>query len=102
KHTNWLLIKHRDESARPGEGDAERAEDRSVASGRSMEQIAAGKGRGPKPFMLATRATAKADAVWQSNRSESQNAAADAPSRELSDAAPSPTRSRPKSGAGRA
>ena len=27
-------------------------QDHSVASGRSMEQIAAGKGRRPKPFML--------------------------------------------------
>ncbi len=70
KRTNWLLIKHRDESARPGEGDAERMEDKSVASGRPMEQIAAGKGRGPRPFMLATKAVAKPDAVWQSNRSE--------------------------------
>src|SRR3954468_24867567 len=71
KRTNWLLIKHRDASARPGEGDAERAEDKSVASGRSMEEIAAGKGRGPRPFMLATKSVAKADAVWQSNRNES-------------------------------
>ena len=70
KRTNWLLIKHRDEHARPGEGDAERAEDKSVASGRPMEQIASGKGRGPRPFMLATKATAKPDAVWNSNRSE--------------------------------
>ena len=70
KRTNWLLIKHRDESARPGEGDAERAEDKSVASGRPVEQIAAGKGRGPRPFMLATKATAKPNAVWQSNRSD--------------------------------
>ena len=74
KRTNWLLIKHRDESARPGEGDAELAEDKSVASGRSMEQIAAGQGRGPRPFMLATKSVAKADAVWHSNRSESPGA----------------------------
>ena len=38
--------------------DAERhgallAEDRSVASGRTMEEIAAGKGKAPQPFMLA-------------------------------------------------
>ena len=72
KRTNWLLIKHRDDSARPGEGDAERAEDKSVASGRPMAQIAAGKGRGPRPFMLATKASAKPNAVWQSNRSESR------------------------------
>src|SRR6202167_4361060 len=42
--TNWLLIKHRDEFARPGDHDALLDEDRSVASGRAMAQIAAGKG----------------------------------------------------------
>src|SRR3954469_13534706 len=40
KRTNWLLIKHRDECATNGNGDAILAEDRSVASGRPMEQIA--------------------------------------------------------------
>jgi bifunctional non-homologous end joining protein LigD len=70
KRTNWLLIKHRDESARPGEGGLVTEEDRSVASGRPMEQIASGKGRGPKPFMLAAKSRAKADAVWQSNRNQ--------------------------------
>ena len=77
KRTNWLLIKHRDESAQAGAGDAALAEDKSAASGRPMAQIAAGKGRGPKPFMLATKNAAKPDAVWHSNRDESQ--AADAP-----------------------
>jgi bifunctional non-homologous end joining protein LigD len=48
KRTNWLLIKHRDEFA--SEDDVTK-EDKSIASGRSMEQIAAGKGRGAKPFM---------------------------------------------------
>jgi bifunctional non-homologous end joining protein LigD len=42
KRVNWLLIKHRDQAARPGAGDAVLAEDRSVASGRSMAQIATG------------------------------------------------------------
>ena len=41
-------------------------EDHSVASGRSMDQIAAGKGRAPKPFIR--KAAGKADAVWRSNR----------------------------------
>jgi bifunctional non-homologous end joining protein LigD len=70
KRTNWLLIKHRDEFARPGEHDAILAEDRSVASGRPMAMIEAGKGRAPKPFMLATKRAgkAKADAVWHSNK----------------------------------
>jgi DNA ligase D-like protein (predicted ligase)/DNA ligase D-like protein (predicted polymerase)/DNA ligase D-like protein (predicted 3'-phosphoesterase) len=78
KRTNWLLIKHRDESARPGDHDAVLEEDRSVASGRPMEQIKAGKGRSPKPFMLARggRAKSKADAVWHSNHGEADKSAA--------------------------
>jgi bifunctional non-homologous end joining protein LigD len=70
KRTNWLLIKHRDQFARPGEGESILAEDRSVASGRSLEAIAAGKGPAPKPFMLSGRKAAKADAVWHSDRAE--------------------------------
>jgi bifunctional non-homologous end joining protein LigD len=66
KRTNWLLIKHRDEAAREGDGDAILAEDRSVASGRSMATIAAGKGRAPRPFVDAGPA-AGADAVWDSS-----------------------------------
>src|SRR5215212_1228460 len=60
KRTNWLLIKHRDEFAKEGKANDILDADQSVASGRSMDQIAAGKGRGPKPFMLATKAKAKA------------------------------------------
>jgi bifunctional non-homologous end joining protein LigD len=67
KRTNWLLIKHHDDNAVEGDGDAVLAEDRSVASGRTMAAIAAGKGRGPKPFMLAKRTAAEPDAVWDSN-----------------------------------
>ena len=45
KQTNWLLIKHRDEAAREGDEDAVLDEDAtSVASGRTMDEIAAGKG----------------------------------------------------------
>ena len=41
---NWLLIKHRDEFARPGDGGAVlREREESVASGRSMDEIAAEK-----------------------------------------------------------
>jgi bifunctional non-homologous end joining protein LigD len=54
KRTNWLLIKHRDEYARAGE-DRLLATDKSIASGRRMAQITAGKGRRPKPFMTAGR-----------------------------------------------
>src|SRR5580658_376977 len=67
KRTNWLLIKHRDASARSDGGAALLAVDRSVASGRPMQQIAAGKGRAPAPFMLGSSGRAKADAVWRSN-----------------------------------
>jgi bifunctional non-homologous end joining protein LigD len=66
KRTNWLLIKHRDASARTDHGAALLAHDRSVASGRSMAQIAAGKGRAPAPFMLSSGASARPDAVWNS------------------------------------
>uniref|UniRef100_Q07K81 DNA ligase (ATP) n=1 Tax=Rhodopseudomonas palustris (strain BisA53) TaxID=316055 RepID=Q07K81_RHOP5 len=74
KRTNWLLIKHRDEFAREGDADGILDEDRSVASGRAMAEIAAGKGRAPKPFMLRKSARAKADAVWNSNRGEAAEA----------------------------
>lgn len=70
KRTNWLLIKHRDEFVREGADNDILDEDKSVASGRAMEQIAEGKGRAPKPFMLNKGAKTKADAVWQSNRAE--------------------------------
>jgi bifunctional non-homologous end joining protein LigD len=76
KRTNWLLIKHRDEYAREGGEDIVK-QDRSVASGRSMEQIAAGKGRAPKPFMLAN-GRGKADATWDSNRGPAAEARAKA------------------------
>src|SRR5579871_3890075 len=49
KRNNWLLIKHRDGYEEDGAGDALLKHDRSVASGRTMEQIASGKGPGPKP-----------------------------------------------------
>src|SRR5580658_9726309 len=56
KRNNWLLIKHRDAAAKPGDADSLLEEDRSVASGRTLEQIAAGTGKRPKPFMLAGEA----------------------------------------------
>ncbi|KIZ48045.1 MULTISPECIES: DNA ligase D [Rhodopseudomonas] len=68
KRTNWLLIKHRDDDASDGDGEAILKQDRSVASGRSMAEIAAGKGRAPKPFMTGKAARVKPDAVWDSNK----------------------------------
>ena len=76
KRTNWLLIKHRDEYAKEGKANTILDEDESVASGRSMDQIAAGKGRAPKPFMTAKSGRGKADAVWNSNRGDAAEARA--------------------------
>ena len=85
KRNNWLLIKHRDQYAvTAARAEALLVEDRSVASQRTMQQIAQGIGRGPKPFMLATRRVAKADAVWQSkakNSAPASRPAAPAPGR---------------------
>lgn len=64
----WLLIKRPGAGAEPGSGDRLLAEDRTVASGRTMEEIAAGRGPGPKPFILEGRGSAEPDAVWHSNR----------------------------------
>lgn len=71
--TNWLLIKHRDEYA--GEGADILTKDKSVASGRSMSQIAKGSGRKPTPFM--TRKVVSADAVWQSKRDDKRTTVGD-------------------------
>lgn len=65
KRTNWLLIKHRDEWARDAEKTDVLKKDRSAASGRTMAQIAAGKGASPTGFMIGG-AGFKPDAVWHS------------------------------------
>jgi bifunctional non-homologous end joining protein LigD len=72
KHDNWLLIKHRDEHAVASHGEKILDEAKSVASNRTLDQIAAGKGKAPKPFMLTT-ATA-ADAIWNSDRANREHA----------------------------
>jgi bifunctional non-homologous end joining protein LigD len=60
KHENWLLIKGEDEYARaPGDPDILEEMPLSVATGRTMEEIAAGK----KPKI---RSKVKAAAVWNS------------------------------------
>lgn len=68
RRTNWLLIKHRDEYAKAGDGEGILAKDRSVASDRTMGQIAEGKGKAPTAFMLAKRLTFKPNAIWHSNK----------------------------------
>src|SRR3954468_17155440 len=74
KRTNWLLIKHRDDFAREGKANDILDADQSVASGRTMDEIAEGKGKPPKPFMMAKAGRGKADAVWNSNRGDAAEA----------------------------
>jgi bifunctional non-homologous end joining protein LigD len=91
KRVNWLLIKHRDEFAREGDSDGILTEDRSVASGRPMADIAAGKGRAPKPFMVSdAKGTVAKDAVWDSDvglapalRAKGKTSAKAKPAREI-------------------
>jgi bifunctional non-homologous end joining protein LigD len=59
KRTNWLLIKHRDRYARD-DGDVLLRKSRSVASTRTMAQIAAGKAARAAPFMRAATRRAPA------------------------------------------
>ncbi|MBV9510516.1 MAG: DNA ligase D [Caulobacteraceae bacterium] len=74
---SWLLIKHRDEGAVEGNATGPTDDDRSVASGRSMVEIANGKGKAATPFMTAQGAAA--GSVWQSNRDDSAPAGLIAP-----------------------
>ena len=65
KRDNWLLIKERDRyvESEPVIGD----DDRSVASARTMDVIAIGRGKAPTAFMTRARAKRSADAVWHSD-----------------------------------
>ncbi len=73
KRSNWLLIKHRDDFSRDGDKDRFLKDTAfSVASGRTMEDIAAGKGKGPTPFISGKKR--KADAVWNSRPSPEASA----------------------------
>jgi bifunctional non-homologous end joining protein LigD len=66
KRTNWLLIKRHDGHEQQDLDILE--QDRSVASGRAMDEIASGKGRTPEPFMLGKSRGFGANAVWRSSR----------------------------------
>jgi bifunctional non-homologous end joining protein LigD len=76
---SWLLIKHRDEGAVEGNTSGPTDDDRSVASGRIMPEIANGKGKAASPFMTAKGAAA--GSVWQSNRDDSAPAGLIAPTK---------------------
>ena len=78
RKNSWMLIKHRDAGA--VDGDAGPADDdRSVASERTMAEIAAGQGKAAEPFMTVEGAAA--GAVWRSSRE-------DAPAKASSPASP--------------
>ncbi len=93
KRRNWLLIKRHDGYEREGDADGILEQDRSVASGRSMAEIAAGKGRKPRPFMLGKTGSLKANAVWHST---SNKAAPQPQHARLQAQTSSPTRSQRK------
>jgi bifunctional non-homologous end joining protein LigD len=63
---SWILIKHRDEVSQHGNANGPADDDRSIASGRSMAEIASGTGKPAKPFMTASGAPA--GSVWQRDR----------------------------------
>lgn len=76
QRTNWLLIKHRDDYSVEGDGEALLKDDRSAASGRTMQAIAAGRGKAPEPFM--TKKGTSPDAIWHSKPKESAKESAGA------------------------
>ncbi len=80
KRTNWLLIKHREKENGGARATARlMAEDSSVASGRTMAQISAGKGPSPTPFMGAQKARRDArDRGAKADRVPAKRAAPDA------------------------
>ena len=79
KRTNWLLIKHRDQAAHEGDDDALLKDPKSVASGRTLKEIALGTGRAPTPFMTGKKRAA--GAVWDSNKKGGGEKAAIAPTK---------------------
>jgi bifunctional non-homologous end joining protein LigD len=69
KRTNWLLFKAHDGVEIPGASDELLTENlTSIASGRTMEEIAAGVGKAPTAFITQAKGSAKA--VWTSDRVE--------------------------------
>jgi bifunctional non-homologous end joining protein LigD len=59
KRNNWLLIKEKDEAAVPGEGEANMEIDASVATGRSLAEIADGKTKWTASKPVARKGPAK-------------------------------------------
>lgn len=72
KRVNWLLIKRQDRFAHADAADATLEDDRSVASGRSMAQIAAGTGRRARPFMLKSPKASQPARIGKSARARAR------------------------------
>ncbi|HEX5776039.1 MAG TPA: DNA ligase D [Caulobacteraceae bacterium] len=94
KRDNWLMIKHRDGFEREDAEDFLEETAFSIASGRTMEEIAAGKGKAPSAFI--TKIKRKADAVWNSKGSPEDSAEQEAVKH---DAPKAPRAARPKKAA---
>ncbi|HYG27973.1 MAG TPA: DNA ligase D [Caulobacteraceae bacterium] len=93
KRDNWLMIKHRDGTEIEGAGNALVDENMtSIASGRTMEEIAAGKGKAPSSFI--SKVKSKANAVWNSNRGDPEASAETEAVKH--DAPKAPAKARPK------
>jgi len=73
KRTNWLLIKHRDDAAAEGNGDKLLKDPKSIASGRTLKEIALGTGKAPTPFMSRKNKNT-AGAIWNSKENAEKNA----------------------------
>jgi bifunctional non-homologous end joining protein LigD len=85
--SNWLLIKHKDKWAGSKTLTEGAAASKSVASGRTMKQIAAGKGPKPVPFIEA-ESTPRGRARSQKRRPDKSDAAPEpAPARRSFDGA---------------
>jgi bifunctional non-homologous end joining protein LigD len=101
KRNNWLLIKRSDREARPGDGDALLAHERSVASGRTMDAIAAGRKPDPEPFMSKRPSAEPSRAVWSRERRASRAPHATPPCRaSFRRSSASPASARPRDRAG--
>ena len=93
KRRNWLLIKRRDAFARTTAPDAAEGDVRSVASGRLMSQIAAGKGRRPTAFMLGKGLTRAATVASSTRKAAAERRSADDPPKKARGKSPTPSSS---------
>ena len=96
KRTNWLLIKHRDDYAKEGEANDILDEDKSVASGRTMDADRRRQGQGAKAVHAGQGQDARAP-----TRSGIRTAAMTSDARAGRNAACEPRRDRTRAAKGR-